>query len=157
MPITEYHYVDAFVSKTVAEDTKYLEIDESWSTWTAGSVTVAKRKFKIGSLGRKSDSNNITFGIDKIVGENTLLGIAYRDGKDETDVGSKGTNVKIKSKNVTTYSSWVISNNNSIDLILGAGRLNNDLIRKEIKQYNKYNNWIKDSRSSVWSNKYRYW
>ena len=63
--------------------------------------------------------------------ENTLLGIDDRDGKDETDVGSKGTNVKIKSKNVTTYSSWVNSNNNSIDLILGAGRLNNDLIRKE--------------------------
>ena len=131
LPITAYIYSDEKIVSESPTATEYTEIDNAWSTWTAGSITISERQFKIGSLGRKSDSDSITFGIDRAIGENAILGIAYREGEDNTDISNQGTKVKIKSQNITTYTSWRSSNNNSIDFILGAGHLTNDLTRKE--------------------------
>ena len=131
LPITAYIYSDEVIVSESPTATEYTEIDNAWSTWTAGSITISERQFKIGSLGRKSDSDSITFGIDRAIGENAILGIAYREGEDNTDISNQGTKVKIKSQNITTYTSWRSSNNNSIDFILGAGHLTNDLTRKE--------------------------
>ena len=131
LPITAYIYSDEVIVSESPTATEYTEIDNAWSTWTAGSITISERQFKIGSLGRKSDSDSITFGIDRAIGKNAILGIAYREGQDDTDISDQGTKVKIKSQNITTYTSWRSSNNNSIDFILGAGHLTNDLTRKE--------------------------
>ena len=131
LPITAYIYSDEVIVSESPTATEYTEIDNAWSTWTAGSITISERQFKIGSLGRKSDSDSITFGIDRAIGENAILGIAYREGQDDTDISNQGSKVKIKSQNITTYTSWRSSNNNSIDFILGAGHLTNDLTRKE--------------------------
>ena len=131
LPITAYIYSDEKIVSESPTATEYTEIDNAWSTWTAGSITISERQFKIGSLGRKSDSDSLTFGIDRAIGENAILGIAYREGEDNTDISNQGTKVKIKSQNITTYTSWRSSNNNSIDFILGAGHLTNDLTRKE--------------------------
>jgi len=131
LPITTYVYSDEELVSESPTTTEYTEIDNAWSTWTAGSITISERQFKIGSLGRKSDSDSLTFGIDRAIGENGILGIAYREGKDDTDISNQGTKVKIKSQNITTYTGWRSSNNNSIDFILGAGHLTNDLTRKE--------------------------
>mgnify|MGYP000551295203 FL=1 len=131
LPITTYVYSDEELVSESPTTTEYTEIDNAWSTWTAGSITISERQFKIGSLGRKSDSDSITFGIDRAIGKNAILGIAYREGEDNTDISNQGTKVKIKSQNITTYTSWRSSNNNSIDFILGAGHLTNDLTRKE--------------------------
>jgi len=131
LPITTYVYSDEELVSESPTTTEYTEIDNAWSTWTAGSITISERQFKIGSLGQKSDSDSLTFGIDRAIGENAILGIAYREGQDDTDISNQGTKVKIKSQNITTYTSWRSSNNNSIDFILGAGHLTNDLTRKE--------------------------
>ena len=131
LPITTFIYSDEEIVSESPTATKYTQIDNTWSTWTAGSITISERQLKIGSLGRKSDSDSLTLGIDRAIGENAILGIAYREGQDNTDISDQGTKVKIKSQNITTYTSWRSSNNNSIDFILGAGHLTNDLTRKE--------------------------
>jgi hypothetical protein len=131
LPIITYVYSDEELVSESPTTTEYTQIDNTWSTWTAGSITISERQFKIGSLGRKSDSDSLTFGVDRAIGENAILGIAYREGQDDTDISNQGSKVKIKSQNITTYTSWRSSNNNSIDFILGAGHLTNDLTRKE--------------------------
>ncbi len=131
LPITTYMYSDEEIVSEDPTTTEYTEIDNTWSPWTAGSITISERQFKIGSLGRKSDSDSLTFGIDKAISQNAILGIAYREGHDNTDINNRGTKVKIRSQNITTYTSWRSSNNNSIDLVLGGGHLSNDLTRKE--------------------------
>ena len=131
LPITTYVYSDEELVSESSTTTEYTQINNDWSTWTAGSVTISERQFKIGSLGRKSDSDSLTLGIDRAIGKNAILGIAYREGQDDTDISNQGTKVKIKSQNITTYTSWRSSNNNSIDFILGTGHLTNDLTRKE--------------------------
>ena len=56
--------------------------------------------------------------------QNAILGISYREGQDDTDISNQGTKVKIKSQNITTYTSWRSSNNNSIDFyILGNQKM----------------------------------
>ena len=131
LPITTFIYTDEKPMSEGFTKTAYTEIDNTWSTWSAGSVTIGERQFKIGSLGRKSDSDSLTFGIDRLITENAILGIAYREGQDNTDISNQGTKVNIKSQNITTYTSWKSLNNNSVDFILGAGHLTNDLTRKE--------------------------
>jgi len=131
LPITEFMYTDEQIISEKPLTIKYTQVDNAWSTWSAGSVTISERQFKIGSLGRKSDNNNITFGIDRTIGKNGILGIAYREGEDNTDISNQGTNVSIKSQNITTYTSWESVNNNSVGFIFGAGHLTNDLTRKE--------------------------
>ena len=87
------------------------------------------------------------FGFDRGIGKNGLLGIAFRQGKDNTDVGNKGTKVDIKSKNITAYTSFRSSNDNSLDIIFGLGNLDNDLTRKETSSST---NTIKGSRKYLY-------
>ena len=131
LPITEYIYYNNENNSENLNQKIYSTLDDSWSTWSAGSITISEKQFKIGSLGRKSESDSITFGVDRAIGTNGLLGLAYRTGRDNTDISKQGTKLLIKSENLTAYTSWKNINNNGIDLILGSGHLNNDLTRKE--------------------------
>jgi len=146
LPITSHVYTNELPYKYNDIDViEKITIDEVWSAWTSGSVTIGERQFKIGKLGSKSESDGISFGFDRGIGKNGLFGIAFREGKDNTDVGNKGTKVDIKSKNITTYTSFRSDNKNSLDVIFGLGHLDNDLTRKETSSST---NTIKGSRTA---------
>jgi len=146
LPITSHVYTNELPYKYNDIDViEKITIDEVWSAWTSGSVTIGERQFKIGKLGSKSESDGISFGFDRGIGKNGLFGIAFREGKDNTDVGNKGTKVDIKSKNITTYTSFRSDNKNSLDVIFGLGHLDNDLTRKETSSPT---NTIKGSRTA---------
>ena len=70
LPITSHVYTNELPFKyNDIDDVDVIEkitIDEVWSAWTSGSVTIGERQFKIGKLGRKSEM--MAYHLDLIEG-----------------------------------------------------------------------------------------
>ncbi len=102
-----------------------------WKIWSSGYYKKGKIKLKLGKVNQEFDSDALTLGIDKIIKENTLFGIAIRLEDQDTDVGQLGTKIESNSNSATLYSSWHNNKSTFIDGLVGYGYIENDLTRIE--------------------------
>ena len=55
------------------------------------------------SSSKEIETNSLTLGADKFTENNGIVGLAFRYGRDNTDVGDAGSNLDADTYNLTFY------------------------------------------------------
>jgi len=102
----------------------------NFAVWSAGSIGTGVVKETADILGENIYNNNtLTLGIDKKTKNNNTFGIAVTRVKRDTEIGSSVIYIDTFAKNITTYANVNFDEKNSLDILLGAGELENDIVR----------------------------
>ena len=97
--------------------------------WSEGSISLGKIGDSGISSSKEISTDALTFGFDKFIDEKSLSGFAFKFGKNDTDVGSLGSNLDTDTYNVTFYNTSSKEDDTKfIDTILGFGKLNYDML-----------------------------
>jgi len=97
--------------------------------WSEGSISLGKIGDSSISSSKEISTDALTFGFDKFNDEKSLSGFAFRLGKNDTDVGSLGSNLDTDTYNLTFYNTSSKDDDTKfIDTILGVGKLNYDIL-----------------------------
>jgi len=120
---------NAFQLSTFVNKTADL-FQNDWAIWSEGSVTVGEiDATRISSI-KEIKSKGITIGIDKMIDENQMYGVAIRIENDNNDIGTAGTNLDTDGYSLSLYGTFPFSDKTYIDSILGIGLLRTEHIRK---------------------------
>ena len=94
-----------------------------------GSIAIGRVGDTSISSTKKIDTNRITFGADKFISNKALRGLAFSVGRNNVDVGTKGSNIDTDTYNITYYDTTPIKDDTKfLDKIFGFGKLNSDLL-----------------------------
>ena len=116
------------ISTSNTED-KQEEKNQDVFYWSEGSISLGKIGDSSISSSKEISTDALTFGFDKFIDEKSLSGFAFRFGKNDTDVGSLGSNLDTDTYNLTFYNTTSKDNDTKfIDTILGVGKLNYDIL-----------------------------
>ncbi len=116
------------ISTSNTED-KLEEKNQDVFYWSEGSISLGKIGDSSISSSKKINTDALTFGFDKFIDEKSLSGFALRFGKNDTDVGSLGSNLDTETYNLTFYNTTSKDDDTKfIDTILGVGSLNYDIL-----------------------------
>ena len=97
--------------------------------WSEGSIAIGRVGDTSISSTKKIDSNRITLGADKFISNKALRGLAFSVGRNNVDVGTKGSNLDTDTYNITYYDTTPIKDDTKfLDKIFGFGKLNSDLL-----------------------------
>ena len=97
--------------------------------WSEGSIAIGRVGDTSISSTKKIDSNRITLGADKFISDKALRGFAFSVGRNNVDVGTKGSNLDTDTYNITYYDTTPIKDDTKfLDKIFGFGKLNSDLL-----------------------------
>ena len=118
----------SFVNEIVAKNDNSI-IPDNWSSWSEGSISVSKIGDRNGSSSSETDAQALTFGFDKKLNDNDLLGFAIQYGKSDTDIGSNGANVDSENYNLSVYRTRPLNDNNFIEGMFGVALIESDLKR----------------------------
>ncbi len=116
------------ISTSNTED-KQEEKNQDVFYWSEGSISLGKIGDSSISSPKEISTDALTFGFDKFIDEKSLSGFAFRFGKNDTDVGSLGSNLDTETYNLTFYNTTSKEDDTKfIDTILGVGSLNYDIL-----------------------------
>ena len=116
------------ISTSNTED-KQEEKNQDVFYWSEGSISLGKIGDSSISSSKEISTDALTFGFDKFIDEKSLSGFAFRLGKNDTDVGSLGSNLDTDTYNLTFYNTSSKDDDTKfIDTILGVGKLNYDIL-----------------------------
>ena len=102
----------------------------NFALWTGGSIGTGVVEETADILGENIYNNNtVTVGIDKKTKNNNTFGIAATRIKRDTEIGSSTIYIDTVAQNITTYANVNFNEKNSLDILLGAGELENDIVR----------------------------
>ena len=118
----------SLTNELLAKNDKSI-IPDNWSSWSEGSISVSKIGDRTNSSSSETDGQALAIGFDTKLNDNDLLGFAIQYGKNDTDVGSSGTNVDSENINVSIYRTRPLNDNNFIEGMFGIGVIENDLTR----------------------------
>jgi hypothetical protein len=103
---------------------------DNFALWTGGSVITATVDGTSDILGENIYNNSVvTLGIDKKTKNNNTFGIAATRIQRDTEIGSSTIYIDTVAHNITTYANVTFNGNNSLDVLLGGGELENDIAR----------------------------
>ena len=105
-------------------------LPQGWGVWLAGTATFG-RNGRNGSSGGAFDFNTggITFGADRAVGEQVLLGMAASWGRQGTDFDGTPSKVEADQRSLAVYGLWRAGEHLFLDGMLATGRLDYTLAR----------------------------
>ena len=95
----------------------------NWSIWTDGQLMLGEKKKSSTASKQKAESSDISIGLDKPLGANGLVGIAFTFGEESTDIGNQGSRIKSENYSFSIYSSNKYKNRFPLDAQLGLGRM----------------------------------
>ncbi len=101
----------------------------NWSVWSEGNISVGEIDSDGISSLRDITTNGITLGIDNKIDDNHILGAALRIGKDDVNVGSSGHSLDTNAYSLSFYATAPHTDQTYIDINVGLGLLEMDLIR----------------------------
>jgi len=102
----------------------------NFALWTGGSIGTGVVEETADILGENIYNNNtVTVGIDKKTKNNNTFGIAATRIKRDTEIGSSTIYIDTVAQNITTYANVNFNEKNSLDVLLGVGELENDIVR----------------------------
>ena len=117
------------VVKASASKNEEKNKDEDVFYWSEGSIAIGRIGDTSISSTKKIDTDAITFGADKFTKENGIKGLAFRVGRNNVDVGIKGSNLDTDTYNITYYSTTPIEDDTKfLDTFIGIGKLKSDLL-----------------------------
>lgn len=97
--------------------------------WTNGAVTLGSRDATSGRDRFDISTSGLTAGADIVLTPTITIGIGGGLGRDQTDVGSNGSEVQANSWVAGAYGSFRPVPDGFIDVLAGAGGINFDLTR----------------------------
>ncbi|KGG05702.1 hypothetical protein EV00_0783 [Prochlorococcus marinus str. MIT 9322] len=103
----------------------------NWFLWTDGEIVVGNTKKNTTSSNQKSDALNLTFGADKKLKNNTLIGFSFTYGTDYIKIGSNGSNLNSENYSLSIYSSQKFKGFLHTDFQLGIGKMDFSTTRFE--------------------------
>ena len=104
-------------------------LPNGWSYWSEGTITDGKIGDTNTSSSKDIDGSSITFGADKLINYNKVIGFALRHGQDEVKIGSNGSENDHKNYTFSLYSSNIDDNENFIESVIGFSLLETDHLR----------------------------
>ena len=97
--------------------------------WSEGSIAVGRMGNTSISSSKEIETNSLTFGADKFTDNNGIVGLAFRYGRDNTDVGNFGSNLDGDTYNLTFYNTKPSKvDTKYIDTIFGIGKIKTDIL-----------------------------
>ena len=97
--------------------------------WSEGSIAVGSMGDTSISSSKEIETNSLTLGADKFTENNGIVGLAFRYGRDNTDVGDAGSNLDGDTYNLTFYNTRPFEiDNKYIDTIIGIGKIKTDIL-----------------------------
>ena len=94
----------------------------SWGLWASGKLDIGRMDNQANATSRFS-SSGVTFGLDRKMDDDLILGVAIGLGSDKTEIDSFGTQTKSSLHAGTVYATYHPAKDLFIDAILGYGRL----------------------------------
>ena len=119
------------VIRTSAVKKKAKDKDEKRDVfyWSEGSVAIGRVGDTSISSTKEINTNRITVGADRFIDEKALRGLAFSVGRNNVDVGTKGSNVDADTYNLTYYSTSPMKDNEKfVDTIIGIGKIHSDIL-----------------------------
>ena len=78
---------------------------------------------------KEINTNRITVGADRFIDDKALRGLAFSVGRNNVDVGTKGSNVDAYTYNLTYYRTSPMKDNEKfVDTIIGIGKIHSDIL-----------------------------
>ena len=105
-----------------------LPLPEGWGWWTAGAITFGDRDARVGSSAFGFQSDGLSFGLDRRVGENALLGVSLGKGFSDADFDADNSSLGGDYKSLSVYGLWR-NDRLFVDGLIGAGELEFDIRR----------------------------
>jgi len=97
--------------------------------WSEGSIAVGTMGDTSISSSKEIETNSLTLGADKFTENNGIVGLAFRYGRDNTDVGDAGSNLDGDTYNLTFYNTRPSEiDTKYIDTIIGIGKIKTDIL-----------------------------
>ena len=110
---------------------KNTDVEEKkWAIWTEGNISYGSVGETSTSVGQKIHSDGITIGIDKKLQNENIIGFSLSTVWQETEVGGNQAVVDTNAYNFMTYGGIKISNQSYLDVLLGAGEMDIDIVRQ---------------------------
>jgi uncharacterized protein YhjY with autotransporter beta-barrel domain len=109
-------------------DASALVLPEGWGWWTAGAITFGDRNPGAASSNFGFHTDGISLGVDRKVGDNTLVGVAFGLGWNDTDFDGSSSKLSGDQRALTVYGLWRGSKWFA-DGLLGYGELDFDIRR----------------------------
>ena len=103
---------------------------DDWLFWSEGSVSIGKVGDTTNSSSKDVNTNAVTLGWDRKIDDKSIHGYTITYTQEDVQVGSSGTSVDIDSYSFSTYATFNRSENQYIEGILGASKLDFKNIRK---------------------------
>jgi outer membrane autotransporter protein len=96
-------------------------LPEGWGVWASGTITVGKAGR--GSSGFEFNTAGVTFGADRAVNEQLLLGLAIGWGRQGTDFNDSPDQVDADQTSLSVYGLWRAGEHLFVDASLASGQL----------------------------------
>lgn len=100
-----------------------------WGLWAAGTISLGERDRRNGSNGFDFRSNGVALGVDRLFGQNLVLGAAGGLGWNDTDFDDSTSQQDARQRSVALYGLWRGDGPLFVDGQLGLGQLDFDLWR----------------------------
>ncbi|MGY0558657.1 MULTISPECIES: autotransporter domain-containing protein [unclassified Lysobacter] len=100
-----------------------------WGLWMAGTISLGERDTRGGANGFDFRSDGVTLGVDRLFGEQLVLGVAGGLGWNDTDFDDSPSQQEARQRSVAFYGLWRGDGPLFVDGQLGLGRLDFDLWR----------------------------
>ncbi|MCH6484915.1 fibronectin type III domain-containing protein [Pseudoxanthomonas sp. LH2527] len=101
-------------------------LPQGWGAWAAGTATFGKSG-RVGGYDFQSDG--ITLGADRAVGEHLLLGVAGSLARNDSDLDGTTSRLKADQRSLALYGLWRRGEHLFVDGMLATGRLDFDIRR----------------------------
>lgn len=104
-------------------------LEASTGLWVGGSLNFGKRGERSEMSSLRFSTTGISLGADRRFGESLALGLGIGFARDETDIGSDGSESRAAGQSIAVYASYRPTARLFIDGLLGYGRLEHDTDR----------------------------
>ncbi|MBW8311871.1 MAG: autotransporter domain-containing protein [Rhizobium sp.] len=103
---------------------------KGWGVWSAGSVTVGDRDARAGSAGFDYQSDGLTLGVDRMVGDRAVFGFSAGLGWNDSEFDGSASSLSADHRSIAAYGLWRGDGPWFVDGLLGRGWLSFDIARE---------------------------
>jgi len=97
--------------------------------WIEGSLNFGHRGTAASGGSIDFSTSGLSFGVDRRLSENLIVGVGVGVARDRTEIGTDGTKSIAKGASVAAYGSYQPTQNTFIDALVGVGTINFDTER----------------------------
>ena len=103
--------------------------NNDWFYWSEGQISIGEIEGSISSSAKEVDTQGITVGADKKIGENKIFGYAIQYGKDNADLDSSKALLDTHNYSLSMYGTLIGDEKISSEGLIGVNMLDTEHIR----------------------------